>query len=115
MQKRISDERGYMTIEGMGWLPLSDVKIGSKLLNLKELIYLDVVYENDNYILSNDKFHLRVEEPSLKAAMEEINNEIEVLWEDYAEASLEELSQDALDLRKELISAFRGKPANAHA
>jgi len=40
--------------------------------------------------------------------MEEINCEIEVMWEDYAEASLEELSQDALDLRKELILAFGG-------
>ena len=97
-----------MTIEGVIWLPLSDMKIGSKLLNLKEPIYLDLVYENDNYILSNDKFHLRAEEPSLKAAMEEINCEIEVMWEDYAEASLEELSQDALDLRKELILAFGG-------
>ncbi len=94
---------------------MSDVKIGGKFLNLKEPIYLEVSYENDNYILSNDKFHLRVEEPSLKAAMEEINKEIEVLWEDYVEASLEELSKDALDLRKELISAFGGESENAHA
>ena len=108
----IRDEK---SIEGLGWLPLSDVKIGGKSSKLKEPIYLDVSYENDNYILSNDKFHLRAEEPTLKTAMEEINKEIEVSWEDYVEASLEELSEDALDLRKELISAFGGESANAHA
>ncbi len=107
--------REEKSIEGLGWLPLSDVIIGGKSSKLKEPIYLDVLYENDNYILSNDKFHLRAEEPSLKTAMEEINKEIEVLWEDYVEASLEELSKDALDLRKELISAFGGESANAHA
>jgi len=104
-----------MTIEGIGRLPLSDVKIGGKSLNLKDPIYLDVSYENDNYILSNDKIHLRAEEPSLEAAMGEINKEIEVLWQDYVEASLEELSNDALDLRKELISALGGESANAQA
>jgi hypothetical protein len=108
----LKDEK---SIEGLEWLPLSDVKIRGKSLNLKEPIYLDVLYEDDSYIISNDKFHLRAEDSSLKIAMEEINQEIEILWEDYVEASLEELSEDALDLRKNLISAFGGESANAQA
>lgn len=106
----LNDEK---SIEGLKWLPLSDVKIRGKSLNLKEPIYLDILYENDSYIISNDKFHLRAEDSSLKTAMEEINQEIEILWEDYVEASLEELSEDALDLRKDLISAFGGESAHA--
>ena len=51
----------------------------------------------------------------MEAAMGEINKEIEVLWQDYVEASLEELSNDALDLRKELIFALGGESANASA
>jgi hypothetical protein len=34
----------------------------------------------------------------LKAAIAEINEEIEILWEDHVEADLDELSRDALDL-----------------
>jgi len=48
MQKKDFDNREYMTIEDIGRLPLSDVKIGGKSLNLKEPIDLDVSYENDN-------------------------------------------------------------------
>ena len=49
----------------------------------------------------------------LKLSMKGINEEIESLWEDYVEASLEELSQDALDLRGELMSAFGGETSDA--
>ena len=51
--------------------------------------------------------------PTLKAVVEGINEEIESLWEDYVEASLEELSRDALDLRGELVSAFGGETSDA--
>jgi hypothetical protein len=108
----LKDEK---SLEGIDWLPLSDVKIGGKSIKLKEPIYLDVSYEDDNYIISNDRFHLRAEDSSLKAAIAEINEEIEVLWEDYVEAGLDELSQDALDLRRELISALGGESADAQA
>jgi hypothetical protein len=108
----LKDEK---SIEGLKWLPLLDVKIRGKSLKLKEPIYFDVLYENDSYVISNDRFHLRAEDSNLKAAMNEINKEIEVLWEDYVESSLEELSEDALDLRRDLISAFGGESANAQA
>jgi hypothetical protein len=108
----LKDEK---SLEGIDWLPLSDVKIGGKSIKLKEPIYLEVSYEDDNYIISNDRFHLRAEDPSLKAAIAEINEEIEILSEDYVEAGLDELSQDALDLRRELISALGGESADAQA
>jgi len=51
---------------------------------------------------------------TLKAAIEDLNEEIEILWEDYVETSLEQLSQDAMDFRKELIASFGGEKSNAN-
>lgn len=103
------------SIEDLNMLPLSRVIIRGRSVDLEEPIMLDVSYENDLYWISNDKFHLRGFGSNLKAAIEDLDEEIETLWEDYVEAGLEELSQDALDLRKKLILAFGGEKANANA
>jgi hypothetical protein len=51
----------------------------------------------------------------MKIATEDLNNEIEALWEDYVQVGLGELSEDAIDLRRELISAFGGERADVEA
>jgi len=61
----LKDEK---SLEGIDWLPLSDVKIVGKSIKLN-----------------------------------------------YVEAGLDELSQDALDLRRELISALGGESADVQA
>jgi hypothetical protein len=103
------------SLEDLKMLPLTRVKIRGKSLDLKEPILLEVSYEDDRYWVSSDKFHLRVFGPNLKAAIEDLNEEIEILWEDYVEVGLGELSEDALDFRRELILAFGGEKANANA
>ncbi len=52
---------------------------------------------------------------NMKIATEDLNNEIEALWEDYVQVGLGELSEDAIDLRRELISAFGGERADVEA
>jgi len=101
------------SIEDLEELILSEVKLRGKSLELKEPLHFDISYEDDEYLAVNDKFRLMSSGPTLKAVVEGINEEIESLWEDYVEASLEELSQDALDLRGELISAFGGETSDA--
>lgn len=99
-------------LEEIKKLPLEQINIKGKSLDLKEPILLSVSYEDDRYLVSNDKFHLRGSGSSLKAAIEDIKEEIEILWDDYVEAGLDDLSEDALDFRKELISAFNGEKVN---
>jgi len=102
-------------LEDLKSLPLDRVKIKGRSLDLKEPILLDVSYEGDRYLVSSDKFHLRGFGSNLKAAIEDLNEEIETLWDDYVEVGLGELSEDALDFRRELILAFGGERANANA
>lgn len=102
------------SIEDLKLFPLDKVRMKGEYSDLKEPILLDVSYEKDQYWVSNDKFHLRGFGPSFKAAVEDLNEEITTLWEDYVEVGLEELSEDALDFRKELLSAFGGERANAN-
>ena len=103
------------SLEDLKSLPLDRVKIKGRILDLKEPILLDVSYEGDRYLVSSDKFHLRGFGSNLKAAIEDLNEEIETLWDDYVEVGLGELSEDALDFRRELILAFGGERANANA
>ncbi len=103
------------SLEDLKMLPLDKVKIKGKFLDLKEPIPLEVSFEDDRYWISSDKFHLRGFGSNLKAAIEDLNDEIETLWEDYVEVGLGELSEDALDFRRKLILAFGGVRANANA
>jgi hypothetical protein len=102
------------SIEDLKMLSLDKIRMKGRLLNLKEPILLEVIYEDDRYWISNDKFHLRGYGPTLKTAIEDLNEEIEILWEDYVETSLEQLSMDALDFRKQLIASFGGEKSNAN-
>jgi hypothetical protein len=103
------------SIEDLNVLPLDKVKIRGRSLDLGEPVLLNVSYEDDCYWVSNDKFHLRGFGPNLKTAIEDLVEEIEMLWDDYVEVRLEELSEDALDLRRKLIQVFGGESANANA
>jgi len=102
------------SIEDLELLPLDKIRMKGRSLNLKESILLEVIYEDDQYWVSNDKFHLRGYGSTLKAAIEDLNEEIEILWEDYVETGLEQLSRDAMDFRKELIASFGGEKSNAN-
>ena len=102
-------------LEDLDRLPLDRIRIRGRSFDLKEPILLDVSYEEDQYWLTCDKFHLRGLGANMKIAIEDLNNEIEALWEDYVEVGLGELSEDAIDLRRELISAFGGERADVEA
>jgi hypothetical protein len=102
------------SIDDLELVPLDKIRMKGRSLNLKVPILLEVIYEDDQYWVSNDKFHLRGYGSTLKAAIEDLNEEIEILWNDYVETGLEQLSLDAIDLRKELIASFGGEKTNAN-
>jgi hypothetical protein len=101
------------SLEDIKMLPLDRLKMRGKSIDLKEPMLLNVSFEDDTYWVLSDRFHLRGYGTTLKAAIEDLSEEMEALWEDYVEAGLDELTEDALDLRRELLSAFRGETINA--
>lgn len=87
-------------------IPLKEINFRNDLIHLSEPLILDVQYEMDEYILSNDLFHLIATSSSLKQGIQEIEEEITTLWKEYIEADPGTLTQDAMELRSKLKALF---------
>jgi hypothetical protein len=98
---KISSEKA---IEQLSHLPLHEIAFKNSRVLLKEPLILEVQYENDEYILSNDSFHLLSSASSLKQGIREIEEEFTSLWDEYAEVDPDSLTKDAVELRSKLIA-----------
>ncbi len=99
----ISSEKA---IEQIPHIPLQEINFKNSRVFLNEPIILDVQYERDEYILSNDSFHLIATASSLKQGIQEIEEELAALWKEYVDADPGTLTQDALELRTKLTALF---------
>ncbi|ACL16267.1 hypothetical protein [Methanosphaerula palustris] len=99
----ISSEKA---IEQIPHLPLQEINFKNSRIHLKEPIILDVQYDLDEYILSNEPFHLLATSSSLKLGIQEIEEELTELWNDYVEVDADTLTQDAFEFRLMLKSFF---------
>jgi len=71
--------------------------------HLKEDVPIDLIFEDDIYIAYNDDLGLLVAAPSMKAAIEGINEEFVILWSEYVEVAEHELTDGAKNFRDKLI------------
>lgn len=99
----ISSEKA---IEQIPHIPLQEINFKNSRVFLSEPIILDVQYEMDEYILSNDQFHLIATASSLKLGIKEIEEELAALWNEYVEVDPGTLTRDAIELRLKLKSLF---------
>ena len=99
----ISSEKA---IEQIPHIPLQEINFKNSRVFLNEPIILDVQYERDEYILSNDSFHLIATASSLKQGIQEIEEELAALWKEYVDADPGTLTQDALELCTKLTALF---------
>jgi hypothetical protein len=93
-------------IEQLPHLPLQEFNFKNRRIFLKEPILLDVQFEADEYILTNDLFHLLATASSLKRGIQAIEEELAALWDEYVEANPDTLTQDAIEFRSKLTSLF---------
>ncbi len=89
-----------------GHIPLMYAKIHGEIRELKNPIDLSVEFEDGDYIIYNNDFHLLVIAPDLKEALEEINDELAANWEDYVERDASDLTKGALEFREKLRGLF---------
>ncbi|MEA2045056.1 MAG: hypothetical protein U9N48_00820 [Euryarchaeota archaeon] len=101
------------SLETIPRLPLNKIRLKDRDVSLKEPMHIDIIYDNDLYISTCDKLKLRVTANNLKEVLEGLNEEMEMLWEDYVEAGEDVLSEDALQLRNEILSMFDAEDINA--
>ncbi|WP_424359935.1 hypothetical protein [Methanocella sp. MCL-LM] len=100
----IEDEKDIQKMEG---IPLRDIKIQDKIAVLKVPLILDVQYEDDEYIISNEELCIHSVSDSLKDAIEDIKKSIETLWIEYVDADSDTLTDDAIAFRNKLKDMFR--------
>jgi len=99
----VPQEQGGIT---QGHIPLMYVKIHGEIREVKNPIDLSVEFEDGDYIIYNNDFHLLVVAPDLKEAMQEINYELAANWEDYVERDAGDLTKGALEFRENLRGLF---------
>ena len=73
-------------------------------IDLIEEVLIDVDFEDDYYIASNDDLGLLSAKPKMKQVIDEIQEELAVLWQEYVAVGESELTSSGKDLRKKLIS-----------
>lgn len=93
-------------------LPLFELKLNGVLFPLREPLLLNVMYENELYICTNNELGLLVVDKNLKEIAEGVNEEMEMLWNIYVRPNMGDLSGDAIKLRKRIVSMFRAEDMN---
>jgi len=106
---RLKDNRSIeltsdSAIEKIPHFPLMQVTIKGRQIPLSQPIFLEIQYEDDEYIVSNDVFHLLVTSQSLKDALKSIDEEFAELWNEYVEFDPKTLTKDAVEFRAKIIS-----------
>ena len=90
-------------------LKLSEVYFGEG--NIKKIIHPLIIKaeyedESDSYIIENNDFNLLAVASNLKDGMEEINDELKILYDEYVNEDLTNLTNDAIKLRNQILKIF---------
>ncbi len=93
-------------LEPIDSLSLSEVDFGEG--NIKKFthplkIFAEYEDESDSYIITNEEFKLLAVAPNLKVGMEEINEELKILYEEYVNEDISNLTESAVQLREQLL------------
>ncbi|MBN2487718.1 MAG: hypothetical protein JXA98_01670, partial [Methanosarcinaceae archaeon] len=92
------------SVESMSQYRLKTMKEDGIEKKLLEEILLDVDFEDDYYIVSNDELGLLAVQQKMKQAIEEIQGQLSVLWQEYVAVDEDDLATSGKDLKNKLIS-----------
>ncbi len=85
-------------------VPLNDVFIKNNKVKLSKTMYLIIQFENRQFIVSYNDLGLLVVSDSLDSAIEEIQMQFSVLWDDYVTSPEEELAKSGISFKNKLMS-----------
>jgi len=93
-----------VSIENVSQYRLKTMKVDGIDRELTESVLIDVDFEDDYYIASNDDIGLLAARPKMAQVVDEIKEELAVLWQEYVAVDENELTAGGKDLRNKLIS-----------
>lgn len=91
------------SLEPLSRYSIKTFRRGLSEKQLKEDVSIDLIFENDLYIAFNDDLGLLVAAPSMKEAIEGIDEELAILWSEYVEAEEQGLTDGAKKFKDKLI------------
>ncbi len=78
-------------------------RVGSSQKQFKEPVLIDVVFEEDKYVASNDDLGLLVAASSMEAVVAGVEEEFGILWFEYVQADVGTLTAGARKFREMLV------------
>jgi hypothetical protein len=102
----INDENA---LEQISTFPIQNFLVKNALITFEQPINVEVEFENEEYIFSEDKLKLLVVTKNVKDGITGIKEELTSIWEDYILANERELSGDAIEFKKNLLSLIKGR------
>ncbi len=85
-------------------LTIKNFKKDSIEKRLKEAIPIDIAFENEQYVLSNDEFGLLVVEQNMELAFKEAQEDLAVLVAEYVDVPEDDLTEGAKKFRNKLVT-----------
>lgn len=85
-------------------MQIGDTQSGITDLGTKEKVPIDIEFEDDYDIASNDDLGLLAVQPKMELLIEELKGQLSVLWQEYVLDDENELALSGKDLRKMRIS-----------
>ena len=92
------------SIDNVNQYHLKTMKKDGIDIDLIEEVLIDIDFEDDYYIASNDDLGLLATHSKMEHVILEIQEELDVLWQEYVAVDEVELSASGKDLREKLIS-----------
>ena len=102
----INDENA---LEQISTFPIRIFLVKNDLITFKQPINVEVKFENEQYIFSEDKLKLLVVAKTIEEGITGIKEELTSIWEDYILANEQELNGDAIEFKKYLLSLIKGR------
>jgi|LGVE01.1.fsa_nt_gb hypothetical protein len=100
----INDENA---LEQISTFPIQNFLVKNDLITFKQPTNVEVEFENEQYIFSEDKLKLLVVAKTIEEGITGIKEELTSIWEDYILANEQELSGDAIEFKKNLLSLIK--------
>jgi len=97
-----------ITIEHFDIFPLDYAVINNQKKKLTTPLTVSVEYVDEQYHLENQEFLLETYATRLKEAMDNVLDQLELLYVEYGTCDPDDLTPDALDLRNSLLAYFEG-------
>lgn len=98
------------SIKRINNIPLKQVKIDDRLLDLKKEIDLNINYDRQTsrYLVNNDQLNIFSINVDLRSAVENIQEQIGMLWSGYVKEDISNLTESAIKFREMLKKMIEG-------